>query len=93
MAGYAVEMFPTAYRATAGTLRYVVATLTSAAALAFEGVFYDRFGAHAPAIVIFVAAMPLALIAILFLPETSQKKLEDISHGEAEVVKADGATV
>jgi len=82
MAGYAVEMFPTAYRATAGTLRYVVATLTGAVALAIEGVFYDHFNAHAPAILIFLAAMPLALIAILFLPEASQKKLEEISHGE-----------
>jgi len=88
MAGYAVEMFPTAYRATAGTVRYVVATLTSAFALALEGVFYDHFGAHGPAIVIFIAAMPLALIAILFLPETSQKKLEEISHGEDGVVTA-----
>jgi MFS family permease len=89
MAGYTVEMFPTAYRATAGTLRYVVATLTSALALALEGIFYDHFGAHGPAIVIFIAAMPLALIAILFLPETSQKKLEEISHGEDGVVVAE----
>ncbi len=89
LAGYAAEIFPTAYRATTGTLRYVVGTLTGASALALEGVFYDRFGAHGPAILIFIAAMPLALIAILFLPETSQKKLEEISHGEDGMVVAE----
>jgi MFS family permease len=80
MAGYAVEIFPTAYRATASTLRYVVSALSGALALALEGVFYDRLGAHAPAMMIFLGAIPLTLIAILFLPETSQRTLEEISE-------------
>jgi putative MFS transporter len=88
-AGYAAEVFPTAYRATASTLRYVTSSLSGALALALEGVAYDHFGEHGPAMLIFLAVIPLALISILFLPETSQKTLEEISHGEDAAVAAD----
>ena len=37
VAGFVAEIFPTAYRATASTLRYVVTTLGGATALALEG--------------------------------------------------------
>jgi len=80
VAGFVAEIFPTAYRATASTLRYVVATLGGACALALEGVFYNLFGAHGPAISIFLAAMPIALIAILLLPETAGRTLEEIAE-------------
>ncbi len=79
LAGYVAEIFPTAYRATTATLRYVASSMMGALALALEGVFYDRFGAHGPAILVFIAALPIALIAFLCLPETSQRKLEEIS--------------
>lgn len=78
-AGYPSEIFPTAYRATTTTLRYSVYILGGAVALALEGRFYDWFGAHGPAIMLTTAATPIALIAILFLPETAQRTLEDIS--------------
>ena len=78
-AGYPSEIFPTAYRATTTTLRYTVTMLAGGAALALEGRFYDWFGAHGPAIMLPLAAMPIALVAVLFLPETAQRTLEDIS--------------
>ncbi len=82
LAGYPAEIFPTAYRATASTLRYVVSTLGGAASLALEGVFYDWLGGHGPAVLVAIAAAPIALCAIVFLPETARRTLEDISEPE-----------
>jgi putative MFS transporter len=82
LAGYPAEIFPTAYRATASTLRYVVSTLGGAASLALEGIFYDWFGGHGPAVLLALAAAPIALCAILFLPEPAGRSLEDISEPE-----------
>jgi len=80
IAGFAVEIMPTAYRATVGGLRYLVEIGAGAVSLALEGLAYDHFGAHGPAMLVMLAAMPLALIAMLFLPEPAGKVLEEISH-------------
>lgn len=80
LAGYPAEIFPTAYRATASTLRYVVSIFGGAAALALEGIFYGWFGGHGPAVILALAAMPLAVVAVLFLPETARRTLEDIAE-------------
>jgi MFS family permease len=79
-AGYAVEIFPTAYRATMGGLRYQFILLGGALGLALEGTFYDHFGAHGPAISVSLAAIPIALVAVLFLPEPARRTLEEISE-------------
>lgn len=79
MAGYAVEIFPTAYRATVSGIRYAVAILGGATGLALEGPFYDWLGAHGPAISLALTLIPVTLIATLFLPETARRKLEEIS--------------
>jgi len=79
IAGVAVEIFPTAYRATASGIRYLAVILSGALGLALEGVFYDMTGAHGPAIAISLLAMPFALIGIALLPETAQRLLEDIT--------------
>ncbi|MBV8977514.1 MAG: MFS transporter [Alphaproteobacteria bacterium] len=81
IAGFAVEIMPTAYRATVGGLRYLVQIGAGAASLALEGLAYDHFGAHGPAMLVMLAAMPIALIALLFLPEPAGRALEDVSHG------------
>jgi len=86
--GYPAEIFPTAYRATTSTLRYVASTLGGALSLALEGIFYDRFGAHGPAVMLLLAAIPISVIAILFLPETARRTLEDITEEPLEVRKA-----
>ena len=84
MAGVAVEIFPTAYRATASGIRYLVTILCGALGLALEGVFYDWYGAHGPAISAALALIPVALIGILCLPETAGRTLEDISEESIE---------
>ena len=79
LAGFAMEIVPTRYRATVSGLRYLTEILTGAASLALEGYFYDRFGGHGPAIRLLLASIPLALVAILFLPEPAGKSLEEMS--------------
>lgn len=79
MHGYPSEIFPTEYRATTSALQYLMSYLGGAVGLALEGVFYDRFGSHGAATSATILAMPVALLAILFLPETAQKTLEQLS--------------
>jgi putative MFS transporter len=77
--GFALEIVPTRYRATMGALRYLVYIGSGAAALGFEGMLYDRFQAHGPAIQWMLAAIPVTLLALMFLPEPAGKSLEDMS--------------
>ncbi|MBI3677075.1 MAG: MFS transporter [Proteobacteria bacterium] len=79
MAGVAVEIFPTAYRATVGGIRYFFSVVGGAIGLALESVFYDWFSAHGPAISLPLALIPISLIAILCLPEPARRTLEEIS--------------
>ena len=78
-AGYALEIMPTAYRSTVSGLRYLVGTLAGGISLALEGQLYDYFGAHGPAIVVPLAAIPITVIAVLFLPEPAGKTLEEMT--------------
>jgi putative MFS transporter len=79
IAGYALEIVPTHYRATVGGLRYVTAIGAGAAALALEGPLYDLFHGHGPALQWLLASIPITLIAILFLPEPAGKTLEEMA--------------
>ena len=79
IAGFALEIVPTHYRATVGGLRYAIEIGVGAAALALEGVLYDRLGGHGPAIQWLLASIPITMIAILFLPEPAGKSLEEMS--------------
>jgi putative MFS transporter len=79
IAGFALEIVPTHYRATVGALRYAIEIGAGATALALEGVLYDRLGGHGPAIQWLLASIPIAMIAILFLPEPAGKTLEEMS--------------
>ncbi|HKD22924.1 MAG TPA: MFS transporter [Rhizomicrobium sp.] len=79
LAGYPAEIFPTAYRATASSLRYAVSIFGGATSLALEGVFYDWLGTHGPAIAVALAAVPVAIAAVLFLPEPARRTLEDVA--------------
>ncbi len=81
IAGYALEIVPTHYRATVGGLRYAIEIGVGAGALALEGVLYDKLGGHGPAIQWLLASIPITMIAILFLPEPAGKTLEEISGG------------
>jgi putative MFS transporter len=81
IAGFALEIVPTHYRATVGALRYVLEIACGAVALTLEGHLYDRFQAHGPAIQWMLAAIPVTLVAILLLPEPAGKTLEELSGG------------
>jgi MFS family permease len=79
LAGFALEIVPTAYRSTVSGIRYTVEILAGAVSLWLEGKAFDFFHAHGPAIAVFLAAIPITLIALLFLPEPAGKTLEEIS--------------
>jgi putative MFS transporter len=79
IAGYALEIMPTRYRATVSGLRYLVEVSAGAVSLALEGRLYDRFGGHGPAIQWLMAAIPLTLLALLFLPEPAGRTLEEMA--------------
>jgi MFS family permease len=79
--GFSVEIVPTAYRATVGGMAYCVSIMSGGISLGLEGVFYDIFHAHGPAISVCLLSLPIAVIGVLFLPEPAGKVLEDISHG------------
>jgi hypothetical protein len=79
LAGFAMEIVPTRYRATVSGLRYLVEILAGAVALALEGRLYDQFRGHGPAIQVLLLSVPIALAAILFLPEPAGKTLEEMA--------------
>ncbi|MGH6827613.1 MAG: MFS transporter [Rhizomicrobium sp.] len=79
LAGFALEIMPTRSRATVSGLRYLTEILAGALALFLEGRLYDRFHGHGPAIQILLIALPISLLAILFLPEPAGKTLEEMA--------------
>ncbi len=79
LAGFALEIVPTHYRATVSGLRYLVEILAGALALVLEGRLYDHFHGHGPAIQLLLISVPITLAAILFLPEPAGKTLEEMT--------------
>jgi hypothetical protein len=79
MAGYALEIVPTAYRATVSGLRYLLEIGTGALALALEGVLFTALGSHGAAIQAMLLALPVTLIALLLLPEPAGRSLEEMT--------------
>lgn len=79
IAGFAMEIVPTHYRATVSALRYVAEIGAGAVSLALEGRLYDHFHGHGPAIQLLLIAVPITLLAILFLPEPAGKTLEEMA--------------
>jgi MFS family permease len=77
---FAKELFPTSFRATAGSAAALFATLGGSAALAAESLLFARLGSHASAI----SCLALVGFAVPFLvgftyPETRGRELEEIS--------------
>lgn len=79
IAGFALEIVPTHYRATVGGLRYMIEIMAGAAALVLEGGLYDHFHSHGPALQWLLVSIPITIIAVLFLPEPAGKALEEIA--------------
>jgi putative MFS transporter len=78
-AGLSAEIFPTAYRATVSGMRYIVSILCGAVSLALEGPLYNLFGGHGPALIVLLGTMPIAIYALMKLPEPAGRELEEIS--------------
>ncbi len=77
---YSAELFPTSYRATAGSALAVAGTTGGALGLFLEGILYRTTGSHWSAVsclTIFWAIAPA--IVYLFFPETAGRELEAIS--------------
>jgi MFS family permease len=79
IAGFAIEIVPTRYRATVSGLRYLVNIAAGALSLLLEGRLYDDFHAHAPAVQLLLCTIPITMLAVLFLPEPAGKSLEEIA--------------
>ncbi|MFN8643720.1 MAG: MFS transporter [Candidatus Binatia bacterium] len=74
------ELFPTSYRSTASGVRAVIATIGAAGGLWLQGLLYARCGSHAAAITSMLVLAPVApLVILLFLPETANRELEEVS--------------
>ena len=79
LSSFAMEIMPTRYRATVAGVRYLLDILGGAIAVLMEGRLYDHFHAHGPAIQLLTAAVPVTLLALLFLPEPAGKTLEEMT--------------
>jgi putative MFS transporter len=73
------ELFPTALRSTAAGLREAVATVGSSAGLAIVSVLYAVTSSHAASITWLLILTPISPLVLLFIPETAQRELEEIS--------------
>ena len=81
VAGFALEIIPTAYRATVSGIRYTGGTLGGALGLLLEGFLYDRFHSHSMAVSALMSAVLISVVAVLFLPEPAGRALEEIAGG------------
>ena len=70
------ELFPTACRSTASTLRSISAMFAAVAGLAVESILYSSLGSHSAAISIISLSSLLAIpVVVLMLRETSGTEL------------------
>ncbi len=80
MGAWSSEMFPTAERSTSSGARLAVNIIGGGLALHFQSQFYASMGGHAQSIVALLPGVLIAaVIAMLFIPETAGKTLEEIT--------------
>ena len=73
------ELFSTDRRSTAAGARVAIGVVAGAVGLATESLLYGYFGSHTATIAALLCVAPLSLVALLFLPETASRELEEIS--------------
>jgi MFS family permease len=81
------ELFPTSYRSVASGLREMFRVLSGAVGLILQGQLFLQTGDHGTAVAWLMLVSPLAVLPVLFLPETASRDLESISperHGKKE---------
>ena len=76
---YGAELFPTVSRATAGGTLMVANSLGGLTGLALESYLFRKTGSHALGLSILVAGLLPAVVALLFLTETSLRSLEELA--------------
>lgn len=93
LAAYGSELFPTSYRATAAGARQVVATVAASLGLACESWLYDVCGSHWTAVSILIAlCFAVPIVIAVAAPETSGRRLEEISPERDESRPAGGGS-
>jgi predicted MFS family arabinose efflux permease len=81
---FAVELFPTSYRSTAGGALAIAGTIGGAVGLLLEGWLFRLSGSHWSAIrYLLLIQLVAPVIVVLFFPETASRELEDISPEQA----------
>ncbi|MCH2185375.1 MFS transporter [Myxococcota bacterium] len=78
-AALATELFPTGLRSSASGVREAFATIGAAAGLYGLGALYGVTQSHPDSITWLLVLTPIAPIALLFVPETAGRNLEDIA--------------
>ena len=79
IAGFALEIVPTRYRATVSGLRYLVEIGAARSRWRWKAGSMTISTAMAPPSRLLLVAIPITLIAILFLPEPAGKTLEEMA--------------
>jgi putative MFS transporter len=78
---WSAELFPTEQRSTASGARLAINIVAGGAALLLQTFLYGPLGGHAPSIAALLPSVLIAtLVAILFIPETAGKTLEQIAE-------------
>ena len=81
----ATELFPTAYRSTAAGMREALGTVGASLGLWIVGLLYAATSSHAVSITWILVLTPISpLVALLLIPETAGRELEEIAPDEVE---------
>jgi MFS family permease len=81
---YGPELFPTNLRGRANSILTLLSVAGAAFGLWLAGTLSDRWGSLGPAIaVLALGPVILAVLIILFYPETAHRELEDINPEDA----------
>jgi len=73
----ASELFPTSARSTSAGFRMSMASLGGVLGFAIEGALYD--GSHADAVILMLPAVVFPIVAVLCLPESAGRELEEVA--------------
>jgi MFS family permease len=87
-AALAAELFPTSLRSTATGVREAIATLGASLGLGLLSVAFGPAGGNISSMAWLLVLTPIAPIALLWMPETASRELEEI-HADAAVESTD----